>query len=129
MPEILGIGIDIVDIERIRDLRLRHGERLGHTVFLPGELAFCLARPNPDECLAARFAAKEATMKALGTGWGEGVSFLGIEVIREAGGKPGILLHGATLEKSLELGAGRIHLTLSHARTLATAQVLIEKAP
>ncbi len=128
MPELLGTGIDMVDIERIRALRLRHGERLGHVVFLPGELAFCLARPNPDECLAARFAAKEATMKALGTGWEERVTFLGIEVIRDAGGKPAIRLHGTTRDKARELGAGTIHLSLSHTRTAAVAQVIIEKS-
>ncbi len=122
---ILGVGLDLVDIPRIAALRRRHGDRLT-TVFRREELDFCLARKNPDECLAARFAAKEAVMKALGTGWAEGVSFLGIEILREESGKPAVRLHGATLEKARALGIGRIHLSISHARTAAVAQVLIE---
>lgn len=128
MADIFGIGVDIVDIERMAELRQRHGERMQHILFRPEEAAYCLARANPDECLAARFAAKEAVMKALGTGWAEGVSFVGIEVVREESGKPGIRLHGSTLEKAKELGVGKIHLSLSHARTAAVAQVVIEKA-
>ena len=128
MAEIFGIGIDMVDIERVAELRRRHGERLSHIIFRPEEAAYCLARANPDECLAARFAAKEAVMKALGTGWADGVSFMGIEVVREESGKPGIRLHGSTLEKAQELGVGKIHLSLSHARTAAVAHVVIEKA-
>jgi holo-[acyl-carrier protein] synthase len=126
MPHIFGIGLDIVDIARIAELRQRHGDSLGRNIFLPEELDYCLSRANADECLAARFAAKEAVMKALGTGWAEGVSFMGIEVTREASGKPGITLHGATLEKAKALGVGKIHVSLSHAREAAVAQVLIE---
>jgi holo-[acyl-carrier protein] synthase len=129
MAEILGIGIDVVDIGRIADLRRKHGDDgLAHVVFRPEEVALCLARANPDECLAARFAAKEAVMKALGTGWAEGVAFTGIEIFREENGRPGVRLHGATLEKAQALGAGKIHLTFSHARDVAVAQALIEKA-
>ncbi len=128
MTEIFGIGIDIVDIQRIAKLRQRHGNKLKHTVFLPAELDYCLARANTDECLAARFAAKEAVMKALGTGWAEGVSFMGIEVVIEESGKPEVRLHGATLEKARALGIGKIHLSLSHARETAVAQAVIEKA-
>ena len=65
-------------------------------------------------------------MKALGTGWAEGVSFMGIEILREESGKPAVRLHGATLEKARALGIGKIHLSISHARTAAVAQVLIE---
>ena len=126
MAGIFGIGVDIVDIQRIADLRQRHGEGLGRNIFLPAELEYCLSRANADECLAARFAAKEAVMKALGTGWAEGVSFMGIEILREESGKPEVRLHGATLEKAQALGIGRIHLSISHARTAAVAQVVIE---
>lgn len=127
MAEILGIGVDLVDIHRIAELRQRHGERMQRVIFRPEEAEYCLARVNPDECLAARFAAKEAVMKALGTGWAEGVAFTGIEVVREEGGKPEIRLHGSTAEKAKALGVGKIHLSLSHARTAAIAQVVIEK--
>lgn len=127
MGGILGIGIDVVDISRMVELRKRHGERLKDILFLPEEAEYCLARANPDECFAARFAAKEAMMKALGTGWAEGVAFTGIEVVRAEGGKPEIRLHGSTAEKARQLGAGKIHLTLSHSREVAVAQVLVEK--
>ncbi len=123
---ILGIGVDLVDIHRVAELRDRHGERFYNILFLPDEAAYCLNRANPDECFAARFAAKEAVMKALGTGWADGVAFTGIEVIRTESGRPEIRLHGSTAEKARELGAGKIHLSLSHARQAAIAQVVIE---
>lgn len=128
MAEILGVGVDMVDIHRIAELRQRHGERMQNIIFRPEEAAYCLSRANPDECLAARFAAKEAVMKAMGTGWAEGVAFMGIEVVRHDGGKPEIRLHGSTAEKAKDLGVGKIHLSLSHARAAAIAQVVIEKA-
>lgn len=126
MAEIFGIGVDIVDISRIAALREKHGDRLHRIVFTRAEIDFCLSRANADECLAARFAAKEAVMKALGTGWAEGVAFTGIEVVREECGKPGIRLHGSTADKARTLGAGRIHLSLSHSQINAIAQVIIE---
>ncbi len=128
MADIFGIGVDMVDIGRIARLRERHGERLGGVVFRAEELDYCLAKPNPDESLAARFAAKEAVMKALGTGWTGGVTFLGIEVVRQGEGKPEIRLHGSTAETARQMGAGTIHLSLSHARETAIAQVVIEKS-
>lgn len=127
MAEILGIGIDMVDIHRIRELRGRHGDRFQNVLFLQEEAEYCLSRANPDECFAARFAAKEAVMKALGTGWAFGVSFTGIEVVRMEDGRPEIRLHGSTAQCARERGAGKIHLTLSHAREAAIAQVIIEK--
>ncbi len=126
MAEILGIGVDIVDISRIAALRERHGANLGRHVFLPGELEHCLAKPNPDEALAARFAAKEAVMKALGTGWTGEVHFTGIEVVSTPDGKPTVMLHGTTGKKARELGAGKIHLSLSHAREVAIAYAIVE---
>ncbi len=125
---ILGIGVDIVDISRMAQLRERHGNRFYDILFLPGEAAYCLERANTDESLAARFAAKEAMMKALGTGWAHGVGFTGIEVVRTGDGRPEIRLHGTTAEKAKELGAGKIHLSLSHSRESAIAQVIIEKS-
>ncbi len=127
MPEIFGIGVDATDIPRLAALRARHGEDLGRHYFLPGELAECLQRPNPDECLAARFAAKEAVMKALGTGWTDEVYFSGIEVRKNPFGKPEIILHGSTKRKAEALGAGTIHLSLTHAREIAIAYVIIDK--
>lgn len=127
MNGILGIGVDLVDINRIAELRERHGERMCGLIFHPEEVEYCLAKALPDESLAARFAAKEAVMKALGTGWAEGVGFMGIEVVLSESGQPGVRLHGKTLEKALKLGAGEIHLSLSHSKNLATAYAVIEK--
>ena len=129
MAEILGIGVDMVDIHRITELRQRHGERFYGLLFLPNEAEYCLSRANADECFAARFAAKEAVMKALGTGWAQGVAFTGIEVVRRDDGRPEIRLHGSTAERAAEMGVGKIHVSLSHARESAIAQVLIEKNP
>ena len=127
MAGILGIGVDIVDIPRMAELRQRHGERFKDLLFCPEEYDYCLSRAKSDECFAARFAAKEAVMKALGTGWAEGVAFTGIEVVRQEGGKPEIRLHGSTAKRAGELGAGKIHLSLSHSLTAAIAHVVIEK--
>ena len=127
MAGILGIGVDIVDIDRMAELRERHGERFAGLLFTQAEYEYCMARAKPDECLAARFAAKEAVMKALGTGWANGVAFTGIEVWRREGGKPEIRLLGSTLAQADRLGAGAIHLSLSHSRESAIAQVMIEK--
>ena len=127
MSEILGIGVDIVEISRIAELRQRHGDKFQGLLFLPEEAAYCLNRAKPDECFAARFAAKEAVMKALGTGWAEGVAFTGIEVLRRADGRPEIRLHGSTATRAAELGVGKIHLSLSHSMLSAIAQVVIEK--
>lgn len=125
---ILGIGVDIVDIDRMAELRERHGDRFKNLLFLPDEYDYCMSRAKADECFAARFAAKEAVMKALGTGWAEGVAFTGVEVVRLEGGKPIIRLHGSTAKRAEELGAGKIHLSLSHSMKSAIAQVLIEKS-
>lgn len=127
MRELLGVGVDLVDIERISVMRSKHGDRLCGSVFFPSEMEYCLSRFNPDESLAARFAAKEAVMKAFGTGWTSGISFMGIEVISEWGTRPEVQLHGATREHGLRVGAGVIHLSLSHSRTMAIAHVVIEK--
>jgi holo-[acyl-carrier-protein] synthase len=124
---ILGVGVDIVEIARMKELRTRHGDRFYSLLFLPEEAKYCLNRANTDESLAARFAAKEAVMKALGTGWAEGVAFTGIEVVRKDDGRPEIRLHGSTAEKAKELGAGKIHVSLSHSRESAIAQVIIER--
>ena len=126
MPGIFGIGVDLVEIARIAALRERHGDSFHDLLFLKEETKYCLNRANPDECFAARFAAKEAVMKALGTGWADGVAFTGIEVVRTSGGKPEIRLHGSTAAKAKELGVGKIHLSLSHSRDNAIAQAVAE---
>jgi len=120
---ILGTGIDIIDVDRIRAAldHPRTGERFRARVFTPDEIAYCSRRRNAHESYAARFAAKEAMMKALGRAfaWRE------IEVAR-ASGPPTILLHGRASERAAALGIRRIHLSLSHTATMAIASVIAE---
>ncbi len=123
---IIGIGVDIVEIERIRDLRARQGERFHEKIFTPAEVEYCLARKQADQHFAARFAAKEAVMKALGTGWAKGVTFKNIEVVRAGDASPRLLLHGPTAEIAAQKGVQRFHLSLTHSDLYAVAQVVLE---
>lgn len=128
--DVVGIGIDAVSIARMRraiDLA-RHGGRFRERVFTERERGTCEARRDPAECFAARFAAKEAVMKALGAD-GIAFAFRDIEVVRAATGAPGIVLHGRVAERARELGAGRILVSLTHAEPLALASVVVERSP
>jgi holo-[acyl-carrier protein] synthase len=120
---ILGIGVDLAEIGRIRAAveNPRTGERFRARVFTPAEIAYCARRRSGHESFAARFAAKEAVMKALGhaVGWRE------IEVVRGTGA-PAIRLHGRAAASAAQLGIRRIHLSLSHTAELAIAYVVAE---
>ena len=106
---IIGIGVDLAEVDRIRDALERHttGERFRSRVFTPGEQAYCERRRGKYESYAARFAAKEAMMKALGRGWSREVSWTEIEITRESGGRPMIRLHGRTAAASRGMGRHR----------------------
>ena len=121
---IVGLGFDATDIPRIRQTVERHGDRFLHRIYTQGEIAYCMQHRDPFPSLAARFAAKEAAMKALGTGHSRGVFWKDIEVIRR-GGPPQLRLTGGALEHFERLGGRRSLLTLTHAETLAMAQVLL----
>ena len=123
---IVSIGIDIVEISRIEEVLLRRGERFRNRVFTESEIAYCESRAAKMESYAARFAAKEAAMKALGTGWGEGIGWHDIEVLRSPTGVPSLQFHGLALERLNELGVKRSHLSLTHSRDVAMAQVILE---
>jgi holo-[acyl-carrier protein] synthase len=123
---IVGTGIDIAEVARIRHARERFGERFLKRVFTPEEARYCLARQNTDERLAARFAAKEAGMKAIGTGLRHGVSWQDVEVVRQPGGRPGVRFHGKAAEFAAALGCQRAHLSLSHTKEQAIAFVILE---
>ncbi len=120
-----GIGSDIIRVERIRRLLDRYPGFI-QRVFTPGEIAYCEPKADPAQSYAARFSAKEAIMKALGTGWDRGVNFRDIEVVKGATGSPGIRLQGTAGEICQELGIGAIHLSLSHEREYALAFVVLE---
>ncbi len=123
---ILGIGIDIVDIKRVERLVRKYGERFTRRIFTAQEREICLPRANRYECLAARFAAKEAVMKGLGTGYSNGVRFADIEVCGGEGQRPRVALHGTTRQVAESLGVTGIHVSLAHERDYAIAFVVIE---
>lgn len=123
---ILGTGIDIIEIARIEELILRHGNHFLKKIYTAEEKDYCQPKALAAQHYAARFAAKEAAMKALGTGWQKGIGFLSIEVFREGLGRPSLRFHGNALQASLELGVAHIHLSLSHSREHAIAQVILE---
>jgi holo-[acyl-carrier protein] synthase len=125
---IVGIGVDLAEVDRIRDAleRPHTGERFRERVFTAGEQAYCERRRRKYESYAARFAAKEATMKALGRGWGRDVGWTEIEVVRERGGRPEIRLHGRTAAYAAALGVRRLSLALTHTADTAMAEVVAE---
>lgn len=124
---IVGTGIDIAEVRRIREAIERHGERFLKRIFTDGEIQYCESKANRVERYAARFAAKEAGMKAIGTGWNHGVRWRDIEVARKPGGRPTLLLHGKAAEFAAKLGATNIALSLTHTAEQAFAQVILEK--
>ena len=121
---IIGIGIDATDIPRIEKSIARFGDRFLHRVFTDGEIAHCSAKHHSSPSYAARFAAKEAAMKALGTGYAQGVVWKDIEVIR-GGGPPRLEFHGGARRRFVRLGATSSLLTITHSDTLAIAQVML----
>jgi holo-[acyl-carrier protein] synthase len=123
---ILGIGLDIVDTVRIEQLLSDHGQRFEELAFTPAERAACAERADRVDALAARFAAKEACFKALGTGWSQGVSFLQVEVQRAEGGAPRLALSGQAAERARARGVTHFHLTLTHSAGVAAAAVILE---
>jgi holo-[acyl-carrier protein] synthase len=123
---IIGTGVDIVDIARFRGVLERLRERFILRVFTDVEQRYCSKRRDPAPHYAARFAAKEALFKALGTGWSRGVTWLDVEVQRERQEAPSMELHGEAKRLSAEMGASRIHLSLSHSDHYAVAMVILE---
>jgi holo-[acyl-carrier protein] synthase len=123
---IVGTGIDIAEVPRISGSIERFGRRFVERVFTVNEIRYCESKANKAERYAARFAAKEAGMKALGTGWRLGVTWQSIEVGRAPGGRPTLEFHGKAAEFFARLGAVRAHLSLTHTKELAMAQVILE---
>jgi len=123
---IVGTGVDIAEVARIREAVGRFGERFLKRVFTPDEVRYCTSKANTEERLAARFAAKEAAMKAIGTGLRHGVTWQDVEVVRQLGGRPGLRLSGKAAEFAAALGCQRIHLSLSHTEDQAIAYVILE---
>ena len=122
--DIIGSGIDATEIARIADAIERYGDRFVHRVFTDEEIAYCRRKRDAASSFAARFAAKEAAMKALGTGHSRGVFWRGIEVVRR-NGPPQLRFHGGAAARFASMGATRSFLTLTHSRDLAIAHVLL----
>jgi holo-[acyl-carrier protein] synthase len=123
---IVGTGIDIAEVPRIEASIARFGDRFLHRIFTEAEIRYCDSKANRVERYAARFAAKEAAMKAIGTGWNHGVTWRDVEVCRRPGGRPTIAFHGKAAEFAAKLGAMHIALSLSHTKEYAIAQVILE---
>ena len=124
MSNIIGLGLDATDIGRIAETIERYKDRFLHRIFTDGEVAYCMRRRVPSIHFAGRFAAKEAAMKALGTGHSQGVLWRDIEVVRR-GGPPQLQLHGGAGRRFAAIGGRSSLLTITHSDELAMAQVLI----
>lgn len=123
---IMGIGTDIVDVARIEKLLRDKRDEFLARVFTPEEVAYCDGKARPAIHFAARFAAKEALMKAIGTGWAKGVGFGDIRVVNDPDGKPGLQTHGETKRILDGFGPSFLWLSLSHTKEYAMAVVVIE---
>lgn len=123
---IVGCGVDIIEIARIEDVIDRYGDRFFCRVYLPSEIRYCRSKRNAAESFAARFAAKEAAAKALGTGIQFGVGWRDIEVVRAPSGRPSLLFHGRARDLAQQLGVHHSVVSLTHSKSEAFAQVLLE---
>ena len=123
---VVGLGTDLVEIGRIERSIARFGKRFLERVYTADEIAYCMRKKSFGESFAARFAAKEAGAKALGTGISRGVSWQEFEVRREASGKPTLYLLGRAAELAAGMGVTRVSVSLTHAKTMALAVVVME---
>jgi holo-[acyl-carrier protein] synthase len=121
---ILGIGTDITECLRIAQMIERHGELFITRVYTPQEIQYCQSRKQATQHFAGRWAAKEAVLKAVGTGWRRGISWRDVEIRNQLGGKPVVALFGGVREVADELGIGQILISISHCRSHATAYAL-----
>jgi holo-[acyl-carrier protein] synthase len=123
---ILGTGVDIAEVSRIHESIERFGDRFLRRIFTDGEIRYCERKATRFESYAARFAAKEAGMKALGTGWSHGVRWRDIEVVRPKGQRPTIQFHGEAAAIAAKLGTKNIALSITHTSEQALAHVILE---
>lgn len=120
------MGVDVVEVDRIEAAIVRHGTPFLERIYTPNEIAYCESHKNRFERYAARFAVKEAAMKALGTGWSRGVRWRDIEIANLPSGKPTLKLAGATEQIADRLGVQHISISISHGKNIAIAQVIFE---
>jgi len=123
---VLGVGVDVEEVERLKAAIERHGSRFLERVFTPAEIASVERAANRFERYTARFAAKEAGMKAIGTGWAGGVRWSDFEIVNSESGRPEMRLSGKAAEIASALGCRAVHVSLSHTKRLAVAQVVLD---
>lgn len=121
MLHVIGIGTDIVECLRIAKMIERHGELFIHRVYTPEEIQYCQSRKQATQHFAGRWAAKEAVLKTLGTGWIKGISWRDVEVQNEKGGRPSVVLHGGAMEYAQHAGIRQVLVSISHCRSHAIA--------
>jgi holo-[acyl-carrier protein] synthase len=126
---IVGVGLDLVRIERLAAFLERHGARGKARLFTAGEQAYCDARATAAQSYAGRFAVKEAVMKVLGTGWARGVRWVDIEVVRPRGQAPTVALHGETARLAAARGIARVHVAITHDAGISAAVAVAESEP
>lgn|ERR1700693_1029770 len=126
MTVIVGMGIDVAEVNRIRAVVQAQAERFLKRVYTPAEVAYCEQFKNKYERYAGRFAVKEAAMKALGTGWSRGVRWVDVEVVRQRGGRPTLELKGEAKNIADRLGVKHIAVSITHTAEQAFAQVIFE---
>jgi holo-[acyl-carrier protein] synthase len=126
MTVIVGMGIDVAEVDRIRAVVEAQAERFLKRVYTPAEVAYCEQFKNKYERYAGRFAVKEAAMKALGTGWSRGVRWVDVEVVRQRGGRPTLKLKGEAKNIADRLGVKHIAVSITHTAEQAFAQVIFE---
>lgn len=123
---IVGLGVDLIEIERVKLAHEKHGQRFIDRLFTPAEAKYCLRKKDPYPSLAGRFAAKEAVIKAFSYGFGGRWKWTQIEVVREPSGKPGLKLSGILEKLGTQRKISRMHLTIAHSKRDATATVILE---
>ncbi len=126
MAQIFGIGTDIIECLRIAQMIERHGELFITRVYTQHEIQYCQSRKQATQHYAGRWAAKEAVLKALGTGWRKGISWRDIEIRNDAAGRPKVVLRGGAADVVEQLGITEMHVSISHCRSHATAYALAE---
>ena len=123
---VVGVGIDVIQNDRIRESLTRFGPRFLNRIYTETEIAYCSNCADPAIHYAARFAAKEAGFKALGTGWAAGVKWKDVEVQKLSSGKPELHLYGEALERATSMGATRFHVSLTHDQLVSCAVVMFD---
>ena len=122
--QIIGIGTDIIECDRIGQMLMRHGERFTNHVYTAEEFRYCSGKKIAVQHFAGRWAAKEAVLKALGTGWAAGIAWTDAEVVIQTGGKPTLRLHRGAAQKASELGIIEVLISISHCKSYATATAI-----